>query len=199
LIKESSVVGTLDTKISQAAPTTNYRTSDLTIKGTATNDKIVVQFSLPTGLDPASIMSARTSLNPKTITGIVLNPTLQSALIDGTLDYRDVTWDSPNNGVAWTNPGGDVYPNTQSTTSAIQHTVNERLYVDCTKAIVYAYDTLKTATVNVLIWTTTNNVDITYYSFETSSNGPVLLITYREANTSDRVGLSTSVISVPSI
>lgn len=199
MINESSVVGTPDTKISQADPSTNYRTSDLTIKGTTTNDKIVVQFLLPAGIDPASIISARISLNPKTINGVVSNPTIEAAVASGSIDYRYVSWNSSNNGVAWTNPGGDVYPDTQSATSSIQHTVNERLNVDFTKAIVYAYDVLKTATVNALIWTTTNNVDITYYSFETSGNGPVLLITYRETNTSDRVGLSTSVISVPSI
>jgi hypothetical protein len=200
LIIENTVVATTDTYISSASPSTNYRTGDLSISTVSTTNKAVAQFSVPSSIDPSTIVSAHILLNVKTLSGSNVNYSISSALLAGSIDYRFISWTNYASGLLWTTAGGDILSNDSiTTTTNLAHTVNSRVIVDCTNAILYTYRVAASYTPSIALWTSASNVNTVYYSFETADNGPVLVITQKQPHTGDRMGRNTSVISVPSV
>ena len=189
-----------DTKIVSTDPSTNFRNDDLRLVGDPLDlNRICVNFSVPTALDPQSIVSATVNLIVKTITGAGINPTISSALISqNTVDYRYVSWNNYNNGFAWTTAGGDI-ESTTIKTAAVQHSSTETtVRIDATDAVLYAIANAK-STMNMLIYTTTSNANIVYYSRETLDKGPKLEVILRDVTTADGIGKSGSIPSIPSI
>lgn len=198
MITERSLNSISDTYISSANPTVNYRSVDLSISTVSTTNKIACNFILPSTVDEYTFSSARISLYPKTLSGGNTNYSIKSALLAGSIDYRYITWNSSNNGVSWSIPGGDLLSDV-TTSVATQHSTTSRLEVDCTVPILHAYKTSKILNVNLVLWTEESNVNTVYFSVETAGNGPILIITEKEPHTGDRMGRNTSIISVPSI
>jgi len=188
-----------DTKIVQTDPSTNFRNDDLRLVGDPADlNRICVNFAIPTGLDYQSIVKATVNLIVKTITGSNTNPTISSAYIaQNAVDYRYISWNNYSNGIAWTVAGGDIDSNTISQSSVLHSAVETTVAIDVTGSVIYAVTNGK-ANFNVLIYTTSANTNITYYSRETVGKLPQLEILYRDSSTADAAGRSSKIPSVPS-
>lgn len=189
-----------DTKIVSTDPATNFRSDDLRLVGDPLDlNRICINFSVPTDLDRQSIVRATVNLVIKTITGAGTSPSISSALISqNTVDYRYVSWNNYNNGIAWTTPGGDIESSTIKTTTVEHSSVETTVSIDATDSVLYAIANAK-STMNLLIYTATSNTNITYYSRETANKGPKLELLYRDATTADGIGRTGSIPSIPSI
>lgn len=199
MITDTLVIPNGDTRIVAASPSTNYRTEDLGISSDSGGTRTVAQFILPTSVNADAISSAELHLYPKTIVGLVTDIVLKTELLSGALDYRYVSWNNYGIALPWTTPGGDVISGTQTVPSAVPHNVSDRVIIDCTNAILYAYNVSKILTVHMLVSTETANANVVYYSVETANNGPRLVIKERQPNTATRVGKSTQMSSMPSM
>ena len=198
MITEAAISTNTDTTIVAASPTTNYRTSDLTLSSSSGGSRIVAQFVLPTTVNPDAIVSAELVLFPKTIVGLNTTPTIQTSLLTGSLDYRYVTWNDYANASPWTTAGGDLISGTETVTESIQHSVSGRIRLNCLNSILYAYVNSKVYTINMLVSTASANANIIYYSYETVGNGPYLIVRERQPHTAERLGRSAGMPSIPS-
>lgn len=188
-----------DTKIVQTDPSTNFRSDDLRLVGDPADlNRICINFAIPTGLDYQSIVKATVNLVVKTITGSNTNPTISSAYIaQNTVDYRYISWNGYNNGINWTTAGGDIDVSTITQSNVSHSAVETTATIDVTGSVIYAITNGK-ANFNILIYTTSSNTNIVYYSRETIGKLPQLEILYRDSSTADAAGRSSKIPSVPS-
>lgn len=201
LLRSIEISPANDTKIEASTPTTNYRTSDLSL-GVGVNTLIHLTRGVFLGsavFDAGNIISATLRLVPNAALGDPENVEIYAYAINNvTLDLRNATWNSYNGTNSWTTAGGlgDKDSSSESRNS-YYHEVGTPIQIDVTEPI----KSNLTKGNNVQIILTGAGSEAWYYhSLEAASanNKPLLTITYKSYQDSWRIG-SPSAPSMPSL